>query len=323
MAKLFLSPYSCFISDPIVFFVTFLAPIFLAIIFNIVIFILVARVLVVHAKKKKMSTTSTIKTMISIVGIMVMFGLTWLFGALTVREASTAFQYLFVIFNGFQGFFFFVFICLLGKDGREFWIDVITCCRIKRKHARSSTAYSRTSQYQSSQYIKQKTVLSSVGISNQNFAPQALSNSSSRSGDSGEFQSEKNGKVNDDIEMGSVIINHEAIITGSLIQEVDDSLSEPMITRNLDANSNHMELELGMTSESDTGRSTETRVLITQNECAQDETVMNGDLPSAENASQSDRESDLQKMKVLSSCKEEVEDTRDGECDTDEECTNL
>ena len=319
MAKLFLSPYSCFISDPIVFFVTFLAPIFLAIIFNIVIFILVARVLVVHAKKKKMSTTSTIKTMISIVGIMVMFGLTWLFGALTVREASTVFQYLFVIFNGFQGFFFFVFICLLGKDGREFWIDVITCCRIKRKHARSSTAYSRTSQYQST-YNKQKTVLSSVGISNPNFAPQALSNSSSRSGD---IQSEKSGKVNDDIELGSVIINHEAIITGSLIQEVDDSLSEPMITRNLDANSNHTELELGMTSESDTGRNTETRILITQNECTPDETVVNGDLPSAENAPQSDRESGLQKMKVLSSCKEEVEKTKDDECDTDEERTNL
>ena len=77
--------------------------------------------------------------MISIVGLMVIFGLTWLFGALTVREASTAFQYLFVIFNGFQGFFFFVVICLIGKDGREFWSYVITNS-LRRKSKKSFTS---------------------------------------------------------------------------------------------------------------------------------------------------------------------------------------
>ena len=41
---------------------------------------------------------------------MVLFGLTWLFWAMTVREASIVFQYLFVISNALQGFFFFVFI---------------------------------------------------------------------------------------------------------------------------------------------------------------------------------------------------------------------
>ena len=80
--------------------------------------------------------------MISIVGLMVTFGLTWLFGALTVREASTVFQYLFVIFNGFQGFVFFVVICLIGKDGREFWTYVITSslCRKSKKFSTSGTS---------------------------------------------------------------------------------------------------------------------------------------------------------------------------------------
>ena len=41
---------------------------------------------------------------------MVLFGLTWLFWVMTVREASIVFQFLFVISNAFQGFFFFVFI---------------------------------------------------------------------------------------------------------------------------------------------------------------------------------------------------------------------
>ena len=80
--------------------------------------------------------------MINIVGLMVVFGLTWLFGALTVREVSTVFQYLFVIFNGFQGFFFFVVVCLIGKDGRKFWTHVITCslCRKSKKFSTMGTS---------------------------------------------------------------------------------------------------------------------------------------------------------------------------------------
>ena len=77
--------------------------------------------------------------MVSIVGLMVIFGLTWVFGALTVREVSTVFQYLFVIFNGFQGFLFFVVICLVGKDGREFWSYVITNS-LRRKSKKSFTS---------------------------------------------------------------------------------------------------------------------------------------------------------------------------------------
>ena len=131
--------HSCFISDPIVFFVTLFGPIFLVFGFNVIIFCLGVRVVVTQSRKKKISVKSTIKTMITIVGLMVIFGLTWLFGALTVREASTVAQYLFVIFNGFQGFLFFVFICLIGKDGREFWTYVITSS-LRRKSKKSFTS---------------------------------------------------------------------------------------------------------------------------------------------------------------------------------------
>ena len=58
---------------------------------------------------------------------MTLFGLSWLFGALTVREASVAFQFLFAIFNSFQGFFIFLFFCVLGSEARELWIQLI--CR--------------------------------------------------------------------------------------------------------------------------------------------------------------------------------------------------
>ena len=177
--------HSCFINDPIVFFVTFLAPIFALILFNIVIFILSVRVLVTHTMKKKKSAKATIKTMISIVGIMVMFGLTWLFGALTVREASTAFQYLFVIFNGFQGFFFFIFNCLISKDGREFWTFVITsCCGL-----RNCTKYSSLSSKLGTSHPKRRTGSTSLGASNPNYRSRCMSGSGFSSS---ELQSESN-----------------------------------------------------------------------------------------------------------------------------------
>ena len=93
-------------------------------------FILAIRVIVTSSKKnhdfnkQKNPKKLAIKTMVSIAGVMILFGLTWLFGALTIRSASKVFQYLFVIFNAFQGFFFFLFICILGKDGREFWVQL-------------------------------------------------------------------------------------------------------------------------------------------------------------------------------------------------------
>ena len=181
--KIFL--HSCFISDTIVFFVTFLAPIFALLLFNVVMFILAVRVLVIHSMKKKKSVKSTIKTMISIVGIMVMFGLTWLFGALTVREASTAFQYLFVIFNGFQGFFFFILHCLISKDGREFWTNaIVSCCGL-----RYCTRYSSLSSKLSSSHARRRTGSSSLGVSNPNYRSRCMSASGFSSS---ELQSESN-----------------------------------------------------------------------------------------------------------------------------------
>ena len=116
---LFDPPSSCFISDTAVFFVAFLGPIFAILIFNLVIFITVTSILIKHTQKtlgrtkEQMSKKTAIRLLISIAGIMSLFGLTWLFGALTVTgfgsaTASVAFQPLFVVFNALQGFFIFL-----------------------------------------------------------------------------------------------------------------------------------------------------------------------------------------------------------------------
>ena len=90
---------------------------------------------------------------------MFLFGLTWIFGALTVTglrdsNASTAFQALFVILNAFQGFFIFLFFCVFNKDARESWSELLSCGRYKSKslhplHAKYSSTGSSATQKKS------------------------------------------------------------------------------------------------------------------------------------------------------------------------------
>lgn len=124
----------------------FLVPILATLVFNCTIFVLVIRVLIKHSQKKfgnknkkdKKTVENVKRLLISIFGIMFLFGLTWLFGALTISDASLAFQFLFAIFNSLQGFFIFVFFCVLGKEARELWLQFL--CRGRKIRWITSTS---------------------------------------------------------------------------------------------------------------------------------------------------------------------------------------
>ena len=67
--------------------------------------------------------------MISISSVMFLFGLTWFFAILTfsipgLRETGSI---LFTIFNSFQGFFIFLFFCVISKEARESWKEFLSC----------------------------------------------------------------------------------------------------------------------------------------------------------------------------------------------------
>ena len=99
---------------------------------SLLIFVIVMSVLAkqIHKKfanKEHANRKTVVRLMISMMVVMALFGLTWVFGALTVREASTAFQFLCAIFNSLQGFFISLFFCVFGKEGREFWLQVLCC----------------------------------------------------------------------------------------------------------------------------------------------------------------------------------------------------
>ena len=165
---------SCFISDPAVFFGAFLGPIFAILIVNVVIFVLVIGVIIRQTRnkldrtKEQMNKKTAIRLVISIAGIMFLFGLTWLFGALTVTgfgsvTASFAFQVLFVICNTFQGFFIFLFFCVFNKEARDLWIELFLCGRYKSKPLHSSQA-----KYATGNAIFEKIKTTSSGLTNSN-----------------------------------------------------------------------------------------------------------------------------------------------------------
>ena len=144
--------FSCFISDVRVLYGLFLVPIFAVLLFNSVVFVMVTVVLIKHTRKKlakenkkrKDVTQGTIKAIISIVSVMVMFGLSWLFGALSISDGAVFFQWPFVIFNTLQGFILFLFSCVIGKDARDEWINLLTCNRRKKRQRKNTITNSRS-----------------------------------------------------------------------------------------------------------------------------------------------------------------------------------
>lgn len=125
-------------------------------IFNLIIFVCVIIVLIRHIigtttrSKRRLGYTKAFRLMFSIGGIMSLFGLTWLFAILTVSVPGLreTFQILFTIFNSFQGFFIFVFFCVLNKDARNSWIEVFY--RAKKQRESSLLKGSSSSKHTSS-----------------------------------------------------------------------------------------------------------------------------------------------------------------------------
>ena len=107
-------------------------PLIVVMLFNLFMLAVALRVIVNQNRKKffqggdRYLMKMAIRNLVSLVWLMVLFGVGWLFGLLTIRGASPAFQYIFVILNAFQGFYFFFFIVLNQKEARIFWANILT-----------------------------------------------------------------------------------------------------------------------------------------------------------------------------------------------------
>ena len=114
------------------------------IIFNTVVYVLVIRVLVKHNLQKKkhkidksLSAVEVVKLLLSICGIMILFGLTWIFAIFTFvssnRDIAFALQFIFAFFNALQGFWIFFFFVLLNAEARQAWKKRFCPCASKKE----------------------------------------------------------------------------------------------------------------------------------------------------------------------------------------------
>ena len=111
-------------------------------------YILILRVLILHTVRKKqrqgkssMTLSEAVKMLLSFTGIMLLFGLTWIFGIFTfISEpgVSYALQFLFAFFNAFQGFFIFIFFVVLSSDARSAWKSLLCPWSVESKQKTSN-----------------------------------------------------------------------------------------------------------------------------------------------------------------------------------------
>ncbi|KAH9492880.1 Adhesion G-protein coupled receptor D1 [Bulinus truncatus] len=90
----------------------FIGPVIAVIFVNLIVLVLVIRVyLSTRTLMIKTRADRTLSVIRAIIFLVPLFGLTWVFGLLTVYTDHIVLQYLFVILNTFQGFFIYLFHC--------------------------------------------------------------------------------------------------------------------------------------------------------------------------------------------------------------------
>ena len=110
--------FSCLVRDtPFYFFE--LAPIAIVLMFNIV--SLIAIMLSLNKTQKKSLYSLSMKDRLRIVvGFVILFGVTWVFGLLVINNDIIVFQYLFCITGSLQGLYIFGFYCIRNPKIRGF-----------------------------------------------------------------------------------------------------------------------------------------------------------------------------------------------------------
>uniref|UniRef100_A0A674K9C1 Adhesion G-protein coupled receptor D1 n=1 Tax=Terrapene triunguis TaxID=2587831 RepID=A0A674K9C1_9SAUR len=116
-----LSPCSCWLSLENGAIWGFVAPALFVIVVNIGILIAVTRVISrISADNYKVhGDANAFKLTAKAVAVLLpILGSSWIFGVLAVNDHAIVFQYMFAIFNSLQGFFIFLFHCLLNSEVR-------------------------------------------------------------------------------------------------------------------------------------------------------------------------------------------------------------
>ncbi|XP_078672770.1 adhesion G-protein coupled receptor G7-like isoform X1 [Branchiostoma floridae x Branchiostoma belcheri] len=110
----------------------FLLPAGLVLLFNVIVYIVVIGKLAcggrTDGRVADPESGATRQNLRIAIAVMVLVGLTWVFGFFMISDGRTVFSYLFCIFNSLQGFFIFIFHCLRQKEVQNLWFKYCSCC---------------------------------------------------------------------------------------------------------------------------------------------------------------------------------------------------
>ncbi|CAL1288397.1 unnamed protein product [Larinioides sclopetarius] len=122
--------------NPWIYYCAFLAPSCLILAVNFTVFVLVSRVIFTPRLTTKTSNNpNSLVTAAQVRGaftVMVLLGVTWVFGTMAFGEMKLIFQYAFCISNSLQGFLIFLVRCLLYPEARNAWIYLFKTGKFKK-----------------------------------------------------------------------------------------------------------------------------------------------------------------------------------------------
>ncbi|XP_045081554.1 adhesion G-protein coupled receptor G4 [Coregonus clupeaformis] len=145
----------CWIQSNVFFYVTVVAFVLLVLVFNVVVFIVVL-VQIRHMQTNKPAATGNKRCAMhdlrAVASLTFLLGLTWPIAFFTWGPARVPMLYLFSVLNSLQGFFIFVFHCLMKENVRKQWRIHLCCGRFRLSDysdwSRSMTMGSKTKQNQ-------------------------------------------------------------------------------------------------------------------------------------------------------------------------------
>ncbi|KAF8790711.1 Adhesion G-protein coupled receptor G4 like protein [Argiope bruennichi] len=119
-----------------IYYCAFLAPSCLILAVNFTVFVLVSRVIFTPRLTTKTSNNpSSLVTAAQVRGaftVMILLGVTWVFGTMAFGEMKLIFQYAFCISNSLQGFLIFLVRCLLYPEARNAWFYLFKTGKFKK-----------------------------------------------------------------------------------------------------------------------------------------------------------------------------------------------
>ncbi|XP_065814966.1 adhesion G-protein coupled receptor G6 isoform X5 [Labrus bergylta] len=169
----------CWLQNDVFFYVTVVAFFLLILLCNIFVFIKVlVQIRQMRFNKSSANSRTSLQDLRAVASLTVLLGLTWLMGFFSFGPGRVAMLYLFCIFNTSQGFFIFLFHCLMKENVRTQWRIHLCCGRFRPNNY---SDWSRSATGGTGGRPKKNILVNTVSVASDNTTTRKVSDSSTGS----------------------------------------------------------------------------------------------------------------------------------------------